>query len=334
MTITIDEISTSSCFPSVRLRRLRQTAALRALVRETRLDPRQFILPIFVKEGIAAPVAVTSMPGHYQWPLSHLSEFIHKIQQTPIGGVMVFGVPSVKDATGSYASRPDGIVQKAVNLIKLQAPQLLVIADVCFCEYTNHGHCGVVDGERLDNDASLPLLATQAVSLANAGADMVAPSGMIDGMVAAIRSGLDVAGFIDTPIMSYAVKYSSALYGPFREATEGAPQFGDRCAYQMDPANVGEAMREVDLDVQEGADILMVKPALAYLDVISQVKARYPEMPLAAYHVSGEYSMIKAAGANGWIDENKVMLEHLLAIRRAGAQIIINYAALEILPHL
>lgn len=328
------DLAQRGSFPTIRMRRLRKSHALRRLVRETDLNPQQFILPIFIKADILQPIPVATMPGHYQWPLTHLLDYMAKIAQTPIGGVLLFGVPDSKDAMGSRASREDGIVQQAIRMIKSRYPDMLVIADVCFCEYTDHGHCGVLVNQTLDNDATLPLLAEQAVSLAAAGADIVAPSGMIDGMVGSIRQALDRTGYDTTAILSYAVKYCSALYGPFRAATEGAPRFGDRRSYQMDPANTGEALREVDYDVQEGADLLMVKPALAYLDIIYQVKQRHPGIPLAAYHVSGEYCMVKAAAAQGWLDEKAVMLEHLLAIRRAGAQIIINYAALELTPWL
>lgn len=327
-------IPLANTFPTIRLRRLRKSQALRRLVRETDIHPQQFILPIFIKAGISQPVAVATMPGHFQWPLSHLLDYVSKIAQTLIGGILLFGIPDAKDALGSSASRADGIVQQAIRLIKSRYPDLLVIADLCFCEYTDHGHCGVLTEQELDNDATLPLLAEQALSLAVAGADVLAPSGMIDGMVGVIRQGLDRAGYHSTALLSYAVKYCSALYGPFRAAAEGTPRFGDRRSYQMDPANAGVALREVDGDVSEGADMLMVKPALSYLDVIYRVKQRYPGVPLAAYHVSGEYCMVKAAAANGWLSENEVMLEHLLSIRRAGAQIIINYAALEITPWL
>lgn len=317
-------------FPSTRLRRNRQSAAIRRLVRETELNPSQLILPIFIKENLSTPQAITSMPGHFQWPLSHLGEFVKTISAANLGGVMLFGIPAEKDAIGSAATTGESIVAKATTIIKDIDPNLLVIADLCFCEYTDHGHCGILNNQQLDNDATLPRLAEQAICLANAGVDMIAPSGMLDGMVAAIRQGLDRAGFQDMPIMSYAVKYASSLYGPFREAAEGAPQEGDRRGYQMDPANAAEALREARLDIHEGADIIMVKPALAYLDVIHTIKQTFPEVPLAAYHVSGEYAMVKAAAEKGWLDEGAVMKEHLTAIARAGAKIIITYAALEV----
>jgi porphobilinogen synthase len=319
-----------SGFPAVRMRRLRSHPKLRALVRETSLTVEDLIIPLFIKSGENIRQEITSMPGQYQFSLDQLCQEISSIVKLAIPAIILFGIPEKKDASGAKAYCDDGIIQQAVRQIKQQAPDLLVITDVCFCEYTDHGHCGVVDGEVIDNDATLPLLAEQAVSHAQAGADVVAPSGMMDGMVQAIRSGLDAAGFSNVPILSYAVKYASAFYGPFRDAAEGAPQFGDRSSYQMDISNTGEALREADLDVLEGADMLMVKPAHAYLDVIYRVKERHPHLPMAAYHVSGEYAMIKAAAEKGWLDEERTMMEVTTAIKRAGANIIITYFAKDI----
>lgn len=314
-----------------RPRRLRRTPALRAMVRETHLQKEQLIQPIFVKAGQGIHQAVTSMPGMYQFSLDTLAQEIEEIVSLGLSHVLIFGVPQEKDDIGSASWQAQGIVQQAIRLCKQVAPQLTVIADCCFCEYTAHGHCGMVvkqhDVPDLDNDQTLALLAKQAISLAKAGADIIAPSGMIDGMVEVIRESLDAQGFAHVPVMSYAVKYASSFYGPFREATEGAPQFGDRKSYQMDPANKLEALREAALDVEQGADFLMVKPAMPYLDIVYAVKQTYPEVPLVAYQVSGEYAMIKAAAANGWLDEKQVMLESLLSIKRAGADIIITYFA-------
>ncbi len=321
-------------FPQLRLRRLRQHPGLRELVRETDLSVRDLILPLFVRHGTDTRQAIASMPGHSQLSVDLLAAEVREIVGLGIPGVILFGIPASKDDTGSAASRDDGIVQQAVRKIKETAPDLVVMTDLCFCEYTDHGHCGVVieRGGRsdVDNDATLEMLAQQAVSHAKAGADVIAPSGMMDGMVAAIRRGLDAAGFEQTPILSYAAKYASAFYGPFREAAESAPQFGDRRSYQMDPANAREALREVALDVAEGADLLMVKPALSYLDVICRVKQAHPEVPLCAYNVSGEYSMVKAAAANGWLDEQRTTLEILTSIKRAGADMIITYSAKDV----
>lgn len=319
-----------SRYPSLRLRRLRQHPALRALTSETHLSVQDFILPLFITATAQKKQPIAAMPGHFQLSLADLDTEIEEVQRLGILGVILFGIPAYKDAVGSAASQADGIVQQAIARIKKIAPDLLVMTDLCFCEYTDHGHCGVLDTlSRVDNDATLPLLAQQAVSHAQAGADVIAPSGMMDGMVAAIRAGLDQAGFSHIPILSYAVKYASALYGPFREAAECAPKAGDRKGYQMSPGSAAEALREVAQDVKEGADMLMVKPAGAYLDVIYRVKQAYPEIPLAAYQVSGEYAMIKAAGAQGWIDTEGVMLESLLAIKRAGADFMITYFAKE-----
>jgi porphobilinogen synthase len=316
------------------MRRLRQHPALRELARETEISVRDLILPLFVRHGTSIRQPIASMPGHAQISVDLLAAEIREIGDLGIPGVILFGIPQWKDMTGSAASRDDGIVQQAIRMIKETSRDLLVITDLCFCEYTDHGHCGVVvdRGGRsdVDNDATLEMLAQQAVSHAKAGADVIAPSGMMDGMVAAIRRGLDVAGFEQTPILSYAAKYASAFYGPFREAAESTPQFGDRRTYQMDPGNAREALREVALDLAEGADLIMVKPALSYLDVICRVKQAHPEVPLCAYNVSGEYSMLKAAAANGWLDEQRTTLEILTSIKRAGADMIITYSAKDV----
>ncbi len=321
-------------FPNLRMRRLRQHPALRELVRETEVSVRDLILPLFVRTGTNTRQPIGSMPGHAQLSVDLLADEVREVADLGIPAVILFGIPQWKDMTGSAASRDDGVVQQAIGKIKSAAPDLLVITDLCFCEYTDHGHCGVVveRGGRsdVDNDATLELLVQQAVSHAKAGADVIAPSGMMDGMVAAIRRGLDAAGFEQTPILSYAAKYASAFYGPFREAAESAPQFGDRRSYQMDPGNAREALREVALDLAEGADLIMVKPALSYLDVLCRVKQAHPEVPLCAYNVSGEYSMVKAAAANGWLDEQRTTLEILTSIKRAGAEMIITYAAKDV----
>jgi len=312
--------------PFDRSRRLRGNNAVRRLVRETRLSAEDFVYPLFVVHGSGVRNAIPSMPGQAQLSVDQLPAEARELRELGIPAVLLFGIPASKDeqATGAYA--PDGIVQQAVRALKQADPALLVITDVCLCEYTSHGHCGIVRDGDVDNDATLPLLARTALSHAQAGADMVAPSAMMDGQVAAIRQALDENGFGQTPIMAYAAKYASAFYGPFREAAESAPQFGDRCGYQMDPANVREALREIEADVAEGADIVMVKPALAYLDVLARARQRF-DLPLAAYNVSGEYAMIKAAAANGWLDEKRVVLEVLTAIKRAGADIVITYHA-------
>jgi len=311
-----------------RLRRLRRTEAMRRLVRETRLSPDDFVYPLFVVSGSGVRNAIPSMPGQHQLPVDQLPAEAQELRALGIPAVLLFGIPSMKDDQGSGAYAPDGIVQEAVRALKQANPDLLVITDVCLCEYTSHGHCGVVKDGEVDNDATLPLLARTALSHAQAGADMVAPSAMMDGQVAAIRQALDEGGFPHVPIMAYAAKYASAFYGPFREAAESAPQFGDRRGYQMDPPNAREALREIEADVAEGADIVMVKPALAYLDVLARARESF-DVPLAAYNVSGEYAMIKAAAANGWLDERRVTLEVLTAIKRAGADIIITYHAKE-----
>ncbi|WP_437186486.1 porphobilinogen synthase [Planctomicrobium sp. SH668] len=321
-------------FPSLRLRRLRRHPQLRELVRETTLSAKDLILPLFVRFGEGQKIPIQSMPGHFQMTIDHLKTEIDEISRLGIPGVILFGIPEHKDAVGTDACTDFGIVQRAIQAIKEIDPKLLVITDVCFCEFTDHGHCGVIHeigGQKdVDNDATLALLQEQAVSHARAGADMIAPSGMMDGMIEAIRDALDAAGFSHIPIMSYSAKYSSGFYGPFREAAESTPQFGDRATYQMDPANGNEAMREVGLDVAEGADILMVKPALSYLDILQRVKSAYPEIPLAAYNVSGEFAMVKAAAANGWIDEKRVTLEILTSMRRAGADMILTYHAKDV----
>ena len=319
-------------FPTNRPRRLRQHPVLRDLVRETTLTVSDLILPLFVRPGRGIKKEIVSMPGNYQLSVDRLLEEVGSAAELGIRAFILFGIPAHKDAEGSSAWDDEGIVQTALRGLKKLYPHILLITDECFCEYTDHGHCGVL-GEangRLDvaNDETLPLLARQCVSHASAGADMVAPSGMMDGMVGAIRKGLDEAGFSWLPIMSYAAKYASGFYGPFRDAAESPPQFGDRSSYQMDPANSDEALREVALDIEEGADIVMVKPALAYLDIIRRVKDRF-DVPVAAYNVSGEFAMVKAAAQKGWIDEKRVALEILTSIKRAGADMILTYFALD-----
>ncbi|HVW39434.1 MAG TPA: porphobilinogen synthase [Pirellulales bacterium] len=321
-------------FPATRLRRLRYHPAVRDLVRETRLSPANLILPLFVRRGQGVRQEIASMPGQYQYSLDVFERELERIAKLGLGGIILFGIPDRKDALGRDACDDAGIIQDAVRVAKRVAPNLLTITDVCFCEYTDHGHCGVVNDKAdridVDNDATLELLGRQALSHARAGADMVAPSGMMDGMVGAIRRALDAGGYSHLPIMSYAAKFASAYYGPFRDAAESAPQFGDRRTYQMDPAcHPGQALREVELDLAEGADIVMVKPALAYLDILSSVRDRFPGVPLAAYNVSGEYSMVKAAAARGWLDERAVAIETLTAIHRSGAGIILTYWAEE-----
>ncbi|HEV8581833.1 MAG TPA: porphobilinogen synthase [Thermoanaerobaculia bacterium] len=313
-------------FPQTRLRRFRKSPILRRMVRETRLSPDNLVLPLFVCPGEGVANAISSMPGVYQQSVDRLVETAKEAFAEGIHAVLLFGLPETKDAVGSSAWSPDGIVQRAMRALSDAVPDLIKIADVCFCEYTDHGHCGVLHGSEVDNDATLANLARQSVSLAEAGADIIAPSDMMDGRVGAIRQALDAAGFAATPILSYAVKFASGFYGPFREAADSAPKFGDRRAYQMDPANGREAMREAELDVEEGADMLMVKPALPYLDVLAALRRRF-DLPLAAYHVSGEYAMLKAAAERGWIDYDRVMMESLVAIRRAGADLIMTYTA-------
>ena len=313
-------------YPTERMRRLRKTRALRGMVQETRLHPSSLIYPLFVQEGKGIVEEISSMPGISRFSPDRLQAEIAEIASLGLGSVILFGIPDQKDPTGSAAFDENGVVQQAIRTIKQEAPEMVVITDVCLCEYTSHGHCGVLDGEEVANDATLDLLARMAVSHTEAGADMVAPSDMMDGRVRAIRSALDEGGFSDVPIMSYAAKFASAFYGPFREAAESTPAFGDRRSYQMDPANRREAMREIALDIEEGADIVMVKPALAYLDVLREARERF-QHPLAAYNVSGEYAMVKAAAARGWIDEDRIVPEILTSIKRAGADLIITYFA-------
>jgi len=324
----------SAGFPATRLRRLRYHPRIRQLVRETRLAAENLVLPLFIHAGRGVRRPIDSLPGHFQLSVDQLDDTIRSAVELRLGGVLLFGIPDRKDATGTDAASDGGIVQQALRAIKRIAPELLVITDVCLCEYTDHGHCGIVNQRTgrpdVDNDATLELLARQAVSHVRAGADMVAPSGMMDGMVGAIRSGLDAAGLTHVPVMSYAAKYASAFYGPFREAAGSAPQFGDRRGYQMDPAAAAaQALREVEFDLAEGADIIMIKPALAYLDIVRDVAVAFPGVPLAAYNVSGEYAMLKAAAQNGWLDERAAALESLIAIRRAGASILLTYWALD-----
>lgn len=320
--------TTGTAATFARFRRLRRSTGIRRLVQETRLSPGDFVYPMFVTHGRGVRQEIESMPGQYHLSVDQLATEAAELRLLRIPAVLLFGLPAAKDAAGSEAYADDGIVQEAVRALKSADPDLLVITDVCLCEYTDHGHCGIiVDGE-VDNDATLDLLARTAVSHVRAGADVVAPSDMMDGRVAAIRAALDGAGFTATPIMSYAAKYASAFYGPFRVAAESAPQFGDRRGYQMDPPNAREALREIEADIAEGADIVMVKPALAYLDVLSRARERFG-LPLAAYNVSGEYSMVKAADRAGWLDGRRVALEVLTAIKRAGADIIITYHAKE-----
>ncbi len=310
-----------------RFRRLRSSEAMRSLVRETRLSPAEFVYPLFVTPGEGVRTEIASMPGQYQLSIDQAVREAEEVVSLGIGGVLIFGLPSAKDEAGSEAYAPDGIAQRAVRALKAAQPDLLVITDVCMCEYTSHGHCGIVlDDGSVDNDRTIDLLAQTAVSHVEAGADLVAPSDMMDGRVAAIRSALDRSGFESTPIMSYAAKQASAFYGPFRVAAESAPQFGDRRGYQMDPANSREAMREIESDIEEGADIVMVKPALTNLDLIARARERF-DLPLAAYNVSGEYAMVKAAAAAGYLEEERATLELLTGIKRAGADIILTYHA-------
>ncbi len=315
-------------FPVQRPRRLRRNDTLRRMVRETTLDPADFIYPLFVVEGRGIKRPISSMPGIFNLSVENAVEEARAAHALGVPSVILFGIPEHKDGEGTGAYAKDGIVQRAIRELKSALPTLQVIADVCLCEYTDHGHCGVIRDGEVQNDASLPLLAQMAVSCAQAGADIIAPSDMMDGRVAAIRQALDETRFPETPILSYAAKYASGFYGPFREAAQSAPQFGDRRGYQMDPANVREAIKEVEIDLQEGADLVMVKPALSYLDVITRVKA-HCNVPVAAYNVSGEYAMLKAAAQNGWIDYERVMIEVLTSIKRAGADLILTYHALE-----
>jgi len=324
-------------YPVSRPRRLRLTPALRAMVRETILTPQDFIYPLFVRHGANIQDEISSMPGQFQWSIDKLPEQAEEIARLGISAVILFGIPDKKDSIGVENFAPEGIIQQAIHSMKEAVPELLIVTDVCLCEYTDHGHCGILNaGDNMHshlpegnvlNDPTLEVLGKVAISHAEAGADIVAPSGMMDGMVGAIRAALDGAGFENTPILSYAVKYASSFYGPFREAAQGAPKSGDRKSHQMDPANAREALREAALDVSEGADMLMIKPALPYLDIIQNIHDAFPELPLAAYNVSGEYAMLKAAAANGWLDERSVVLESLTAIKRAGADSIITYHA-------
>ena len=315
-------------FPQNRMRRLRQNENFQRMIRETALTPHDLILPLFTIDGSGIKEPIESLPGQHRLSPDNIVKMAQKAMNRHIPAVILFGIPDSKDGFGSGAYASDGIVQKAIREIKDACPDIVVVTDVCLCEYTDHGHCGVVNDQKIDNDASLTLLAKTALSHVRAGADMVAPSDMMDGRIGAIRHALDDEGYIDTPIMAYAAKYCSAYYGPFRAAVDSAPQFGDRRTYQMDPANSDEALREVALDIEEGADIVMVKPALAFLDIIRRVRDTF-DIPVAAYNVSGEYAMIKAADQLGWLDGRRVMMETLTAIKRAGADMILTYFALE-----
>ena len=312
----------------IRPRRLRRTDVLQRLVREIHMHLDDFIAPVFIIAGENKKNSIPSMPGVYQWSMDRVHEEIDELLAAGIDKIILFGIPKAKDSTGSDSYSSEGIIQQSLRKIKQQFSDLFIITDICFCEYTNHGHCGVIQDNDVHNDSTLPLLGKQALSHVEAGADMVAPSGMMDGMVGEIRFALDAAGFDHIPIMSFAVKYASAFYGPFRDAVDSTPQFSDRKSYQMDPANIREAMKEVELDILEGVDIIMVKPALAYLDVISHIKD-ISNIPVACYNVSGEYSMLKAAAEKGWIDHDSAMMEMLISMKRAGADIIISYFAKE-----
>ena len=316
-------------FPAYRPRRLRKNENLRRLIRETKLSIDDLVYPLFAVEGKGVKKPINSMPGNFQMSVDHLLKEVKAAKDLGIPAVLLFGIPDEKDENATGAFRKDGIIQRAIREIKDKVPDILVIADLCFCEYTSHGHCGCLKDGDVDNDATLEMLAETAVSQAKAGADIVAPSAMMDGQIEAIRDGLDEAGFENTPIMAYSAKYASCFYGPFREAAESAPQFGDRKGYQMDPANSDEAMREIGLDIEEGADIIMVKPALPYLDIIRRAREEF-DHPIAAYNVSGEFAMIKAAAQMGWLDGERAMLESLTAIKRAGADIILTYFAPEV----
>jgi len=313
-------------YPTLRMRRNRKHAGVRRLVRETRLTADSLIYPVFICPGSGVEKPVGSMPGVSQWSADRLAAEAPRIRDEGVPALILFGIPEDKDAIGSASWREDGVVQRGLEAMKKAAPELVAMVDLCFCEYTDHGHCGVLAGEDLDNDATRENLGKQAVSLARAGADVIAPSGMVDGMVSGIRGALDTTGFPELPILSYAAKYASGFYGPFRDAAESTPAFGDRRSHQMDPGNADEALREVALDLEEGADMVMVKPAMPYLDIIRRVKDRFG-VPTAAYQVSGEYSMLLAAAANGWLDEERVMMESLVAIRRAGADMVLTYFA-------
>ena len=314
---------------TVRPRRLRRSAAIRRMVRETDLSASDLIYPLFVDETISESMPVASMPGVSRIPVSQVGQVVEEATALGIGGIILFGIPAEKDAVGSSGWDSNGIVQQAIRAAKAANPDICVVADTCFCEYTDHGHCGVLVDESVDNDATLLNLQKEAVSYAEAGVDIVAPSGMMDGMIGAIRSGLDQAGFQDIPIMSYAVKYASGYFGPFRDAADSTPSFGDRASYQMDPGNRREAIKEALLDVEQGADMLMVKPALAYMDIIREVKDA-TNLPMAVYNVSGEYAMVKAAAERGWIDEKRVVMETMLGFKRAGADLILSYHALDV----
>mgnify|MGYP004573629975 CR=1 FL=1 len=311
-----------------RFRRLRSTERLRRLVRETRLSAEEMLYPIFVIEGENIKNPVPSMPGVYQYSIDRMGELLAEVEASGIAGVLIFGIPAEKDAVGSQAYAPEGVTQRAVRHIKKHYPSLLVVADVCLCEYTSHGHCGLVADGRILNDETLPLLAKMSVTLAQAGADVIAPSDMMDGRVAAIRRALDESGFLHTPILAYSAKYASAYYGPFRDAAHSAPQFGDRRSYQTDVCNKKEALREIAADIEEGADAFIIKPALAYLDVVEAAASRF-DLPIAVYNVSGEYAMVKAAAQMGWIDEKRIVTENLISMKRAGASILITYHALD-----
>ena len=317
------------CYPVYRPRRLRKNANFRRMIGETKLSVDDLVYPLFVTGGSNIKKPIASMPGNFQMSVDYLVKEVQKTRDMGIPAVLLFGIPETKDESGSGAFAEDGIIQRATREIKDKVPDILVICDLCLCEYTSHGHCGVIKDNDVDNDATLEILAETAISQAKAGADMVAPSGMMDGSVGAIREALDEEGYDDLPIMAYSAKYASCFYGPFREAAEGAPQFGDRKSYQMDPANSDEAIREINLDVEEGADIIMVKPALPYLDIIRMAKEEF-DLPVAAYNVSGEFAMIKAAANLGWLDEEKAMMESMTSIKRAGADIIITYFAQDV----
>ena len=312
-----------------RLRRLRSQDAIRDLIRETVVTKNDLVYPVFVKEGTNQKITVDSMPGIYQYTIDRFEEELDRIQKAGVKAILIFGIPEHKDARGSEAYNEDGITQRAVRYIKQRTPNLIVIADVCLCEYTSHGHCGLVEDGKILNDETLPLLAKMAVSLAKAGADMIAPSDMMDGHTTILRKSLDENGYTDTIILGYSAKFASGYYSPFRDAAHSAPSFGDRRTYQMDCANGREALRECVADIEEGADMIMVKPALAYLDIVRQARDRF-SLPLAVYNVSGEYSMVKAAAQNGWIDEKRIVMENMTAMKRAGADIIITYHALDV----
>ena len=316
-------------FPDTRLRRLREQPAIRSMIRETRLSTSSFVYPMFIRHGSGIKETIDPMPGCYHISLDLLAEEVQEVYDLGIPAVLLFGLPADKDPLGTEAYDPEGIIQEAIRIIKKATPDLMVIGDVCLCEYTDHGHCGVINDNQVDNDQTLDLLGKTGLAQIQAGADMVAPSAMMDGQVRAIRETLDASGYSNSPIMGYAAKYASSFYGPFRVAADSTPQFGDRRTYQMDPANVRMAMREIETDISEGADIVMVKPALAYLDVIRQARDRF-DLPLAAYNVSGEYSLVKAASKMGWVDEKPITMELLTAIQRAGADIIISYHAKEV----